>query len=170
MSVSDKMPSGEPNSISSSPSGASRGTRIVLAVSLAANLAVGGFVLGRILDGDGPGHRGMGRDLAFGPLTEALNPEDRQTIARMLFQNAPKMRDARSAMREDLELILAALLAEPFESSALDAAFAAQNLRMNESMGLAQRAIRDFMVQMPSQDRIAFALRLQNSLSRDSKN
>ncbi len=149
--------------------GASRGTRIVLALSLAANLAVAGFVLGHKLDRDGPGPGNMARDLAFGPFTEALSDGDRRALAKTLYAKAPGMRDARKSMEADISAILTSLLADPFDPSALDAAFAAQNLRASENLRVAQTALREFLVGMTPQDRIAFANRLQKRMDRDHK-
>ena len=149
--------------------GASRGTRIVLALSLAANLAVAGFVLGDALDRHGPGPGNMARDLAFGPFTEALTDSDRRALAKTLFAKAPGMRDARKAMEADISAILSTLLADPFDPLALDAAFAAQNLRASENLRVAQTALREFLVGMTPQDRIDFANRLQQRMDRDHK-
>ena len=140
-----------------------------MALSLAANLAVAGFVLGNKLDRDGPGPGNMARDLAFGPFTEALTDRDRHALAKTLFAKAPGMRDARKAMEADIFAILTSLLADPFDPSALDAAFAAQNLRASENLRVAQTALREFLVGMTPQDRIAFANRLQQRMDRDHK-
>jgi uncharacterized membrane protein len=148
---------------------ASTGMRILLAISLALNLAVGGYALGKVLDHGRDGSRGMAREMAFGPFTDALTDQDRRALARTLFERAPKMRDARQNMMSDIALIVAALNADPFDPSALEAAFAAQKSRAVENMTLAQDAIRDFLVRMSPEDRAKFAERLQNWTVRGPK-
>ena len=59
---------------------APRGVKIALAVSVALNLAVAGLAVGAWL-GDGP-HKGMPRDMSFGPFSEALDDADRRAIRR----------------------------------------------------------------------------------------
>lgn len=149
--------------------GASRGTKIVLAISLALNLAVAGVVAGDALDGGRHGERGMARDLAFGPFHEALSKEDRRALAKILIAKSPDMRDARKMMEADIAQILAALQSDPFDPAALDAAFAAQNARSSANFGVAQSAIRDFLVDMTPQARNAFALRLQKGMVDDKR-
>lgn len=149
--------------------GASRGTKIILAISLALNLAVVGVVVGNALDGDRRGGPSMARDLAFGPFHEALSGADRRALAKILIAKSPAMRDARKMMEADLTQVLAALQADPFDPAALEAAFAAQNARSSANFGVAQAAIRDFLVQMSPEARAEFATRLQDGLGRDKR-
>lgn len=146
-------------------SGASRGMRWLLALSLALNLAVAGFMIGHALDRDGPGGpRGMARDLAFGPFTEALSPQDRRALFKSMLSKAPAMRDARKATEADMALILSSLSAEPFDPAALDGALAAFNTRSSANLSIAQTTLRDFLVDMTPEDRLAFAMRLQERI------
>lgn len=141
--------------------GTSKATRLLLAGSLAVNLAIAGFVIGHALDGDGPGrHRGMPVEMAFGPFTEALSDDDRSALRDALISRAPDMRDARNRMSEDLGNLVTALRAEPFDPAAVDAAFAAQNRRMTANLDLAQAVLRDFLVALSPEARLAFAARL----------
>lgn len=145
---------------------ASRAMRLLLAVSLAANLAIVGFVVGHALDGGGPdGRRGMPGDMAFGPFTEALGDHDRRALRDALFARAPDMRDARQRMSQDLAGLVAALRAEPFDPAALDAALAAQSHRMAANLDMAQGVLRDFLVAMTPEARIAFAARLAERIT-----
>ena len=98
-----------------------------------------------------------------------MTDSNRRALAETLFAKAPGMRDARKAMAAKTAAILTSLLADPFDPSALDAAFEAQNLRASENLRVAQTALREFRVGMPTQDRIAFANRLQQRTDRDHK-
>lgn len=144
--------------------GVGRGWRILLAVSLALNLAVAGFVLGHALTGAGPGFRGMRgdmpREVGFGPMTEALTPEDRVLLRERLFSHAPQIREARRQIEEDLAAQIAALRAEPFDPAALRTAFDAQHGHMAENLALAHEALLDFLIALSPEARVAFADRL----------
>lgn len=140
-----------------------RGWQILLAVSLALNLAVAGFVLGHALTGGpwrGMPHGPMVRDVGFGPITEALTPEDRALLRERLFARAPQLREARRLIEEDLAAQVAALRADPFDEAALRAAFEAQHLHMAENLALAHETMQDFLIALPPEARLAFADRL----------
>ncbi len=155
--------------VKSAVSGAPRGTKIILALSLAFNLAVAGFVVGHSLDADGRDEGRMSRDMGFGSFTQALSNEDRRALAKSMFAAAPQMRDARSRMQADLAQITAALTADPFDVSALDSALDAQRSRATEFFGLAQSVMRDYLVAMTPEARRAFAERLQSGMRHDKK-
>jgi uncharacterized membrane protein len=137
---------------------------MALAVSLALNLAVGGFVLGHALSDGGPWRRGPHgstvRDVGFGPMTEALNPADRTLLRDRLFARAPELREARRRTEADLAAQVAALSAQPFDEAALRAAFEAQHQHMAANLALAHEALIDFLVALPPEARLALAERL----------
>jgi uncharacterized membrane protein len=139
-----------------------RGLRIALAVSVALNLAVAGIVAGALLRG-GP-HGNMVRDLDFGPFTEALSPRDRLALRRDFLARTPDMRDLRKGMRDDLDGMLRALRATPFDADALRAAMANQGQRTADRLKLGQDLIFDRIAAMSAQDRAAFADRLEDRL------
>ena len=140
--------------------GMARGPRILLALSLAANLAVAGFVVGHALDGGGPdGH--MERDVGFGAFTDALGPKDRKALREALFARAPDLREARRAMEADQVALVAALRANPFDAAAVTRAIEVQNARMAANLTLAQSMLRDHITAMSPEDRLAFADRLE---------
>ncbi len=141
--------------------------RLVLGLSLAANLAVAGFVLGRALDGGRHAPHGMGRDMAFGPFTRALAPADWRALSDSLLEKAPRLGDLRWQMGAEMEAIAAALLAEPFDPAALDAAFAAQSTRVAANMALGQGTLSDFLIGMDAEKRIDFANRLRGQANSD---
>jgi uncharacterized membrane protein len=145
-----------------------RGLRIALAVSVALNLAVAGVVVGAVLRG-GP-HRDMVRNLDFGPFTEALSPGDRSALRRDFFARAPDMRDLRKGMREDLDGMLTALRATPFDADALRAAMEKQGQHTTDRLKMGQDLIFNRIAAMSDQDRASFADRLESRLMRGPRN
>lgn len=142
------------------PPATGRGLRIALAVSVALNLGVLGLAAGAILH-DGPGRPGMVRDMGFGPFDAALRPEDRDDIRKSLMRHAGDLRTARAEMQADAKAILAALRAEPFDPAQLTGALGAQQQHLAERLKLGTGVIGDFLVNLPAEDRIAFADRLE---------
>ncbi len=146
-----------------------KGLRIALALSVTLNLAMLGLVAGAVLR-DGPGMRsGMVRDLGFGPYTEALLPEDRKAMRQALFQRAPDIRDARRVMRDDAEALLVILRTDPLDADALRDRMEKQHDRMSQQMRLGQDLLQEFILAMPSAERLAFADRLERGLSHHGK-
>lgn len=146
---------------------ASRGVKIALALSVALNLAVAGLAVGAWL-GDGP-HRGMPRDMSFGPFSEALDDTDRRVIRRALMERLGEFREQRAAARAEFETLLAALRAEPFDAAALKAALAALEARNAERLDLGRSLIETRLIEMTAEERAAFADRLEKHLRRGGK-
>jgi uncharacterized membrane protein len=147
---------------------ASRGVKIALAISVALNLAVAGLVLGAWL-GDGP-RKGMPRDLSFGPFSEALSDADRRALRKALTDRAGEFRSSREAARADLEALLVALRADPFDPVALRVALVSVETRNAERLELGRTLIEARLVEMSSAERQAFADRLEKGLRRGGKN
>lgn len=143
----------------------SRGMRILLISSLALNLLVVGGVGGLILKGP-PHHPDLVRDLGFGAFTEALSDADRAALRSDFLRRTPDLKAKRAEMRGDLDLVLGALRATPFDPVALDAALARQTTRIQARLAIGQTLMRDRFVAMSPQDRAAFADRLERSLLR----
>ena len=95
------------------PAGAPRRMRLALYASLAVNLLFVGIVGGAILHG--PPERGgmMGRELGFGPFTEALSPADRMALMEAFRRSGGSPREMRQAMRADLAEFIRVLRASP---------------------------------------------------------
>ena len=145
------------------PPATGRGVRIALAVSLALNLGVAGLAAGAFLHG-GPGKRDMIRDMGFGPFNEALRPEDRDAIRQNLIGHIGDLRNARSEMQADATAILTALRAEPFVPAGLTAALAAQQQHLTDRLKLGSSVIEEFLVNLPTEDRLEFATRLEDHM------
>lgn len=159
-----------PNDIGAMPKGASRWLHWGLAASVALNLAVVGLVVGAMWRGHEDPRRDFVRDLGFGVYSEALSPEDRKALRQAFRDKMPGFRKTREEMGADLQGILVALRADPFDPEALKARLAAQNQRSVGQLALGQDLIRDLMLGMSPQARLAFADRLENRLRNGKKN
>jgi uncharacterized membrane protein len=149
------------------PAPAARGLRIALAVSVALNLGVAGLALGAWL-AEGP-HRGMPRDMAFGPFSEALTEQDRRALRQALSERAGEFRTSRAAAEAEFGTLLATLRATPFDPSALTAALAAIEARNAERLELGRSLIETRLIAMTEAERLAFADRLERGLRRGGK-
>ncbi|MBL9074109.1 periplasmic heavy metal sensor [Tabrizicola sp.] len=144
-----------------------RGVKIALALSVALNLGVAGLAVGAWL-GDGP-HRGMPRDMSFGPFTEALDEDDRRAIRKALLERLGEFREQRAAARAEFETLLATLRADPFDPEALKAALEALEARNAQRLDLGRSLIETRLIEMSPSERAAFADRLEKGLRRGGK-
>lgn len=158
-----------PNKDGSAKDRESRWLHWGLAVSVALNLAVAGLIVGVLWRGaDGP-RRDFVRDLGFGVYSEALTPQDRQALRQAFRDKMPEFRKSRNLMGKDLQGILAALRADPFDPEVLKARLASQNQRSVGQLALGQELIRDLMLNMSPEARLAFADRLEDRLRKGKK-
>lgn len=144
-----------------------RGLRIALAVSVALNLAVAGMAVGAFLHGH-DGDMGV-REIGFGPFSEALSREDRQALRKALMAKVPAMRQARQEVQQDTQALLAALRATPFDEAQLTLVLETQRSRMAARLDVGQGLMRDFLLAMPPEARLAFADRLEARLRHGGK-
>ena len=131
--------------------------RIVLALSLALNLAVAGLALGVVLRGK-DGHPPRNFDMSLGPVARALSPEDRRAIRDTLKDRhdlAP--RRGRGA---ELQGLVAALSAEPYASEAVREALEVPARRAAQVQQSAIDALVARVDAMSPEDRAALAARL----------
>jgi uncharacterized membrane protein len=141
--------------------------KILLAVSLALNLAVAGMAIGAFLRNGGPP---QGRDdMGLGPLADALAPADRRALRKAFIDHFPDLRKGREALRADFDALLAALRAEPFDPVALDAALTVIATRNTERLDSGRDIIADYLKTMPDAARAAFADRLEKALERAAR-
>ncbi len=144
-----------------------RGVKIALALSVALNLGVAGLAVGAWL-GDGP-HRGMPRDMSFGPFTEALDEDDRRAIRKALLERLGEFREQRAAARAEFETLLATLRVDPFDPEALKAALEALEARNAQRLDLGRSLIETRLIEMSPRERADFADRLEKGLRRGGK-
>lgn len=137
--------------------------KVVLAISLALNLAVIGLAAGAWMK---EGSKGMPRDLSFGPFSEALSREDRRALRRALMERAPDFRESRDAARQEFSALLSALRAQPLDPVALRAALSAIEGRNADRLELGRSLIEARLIEMSDPDRLAFADRLEAGMKR----
>lgn len=148
-----------------------RGVKIVLALSLALNLAVAGVFAGaafRAHGDDGTGRRTV-RDVNFSPFTEALTRDQRRAMLGRLSQGGTGLRDMRAQMRSDLDDVVAALRATPFDPAAVEAAFARQGARLSTRADVGRQALVGLLLSMSDGERAAFVARLEETRARHQK-
>lgn len=148
------------------PDGASRRVKLALYASLVLNLLFIGIVGGAILRGPPDRAPIMGRDLGFGPFTEALSPADRVALIDAFRRTGGGPREMRQAMRADFAAFVRVLRREPFDPAALDAAAAALKSRGAQRLELGQRLMMERIAQMSPEARMAFADRLEEMMAR----
>lgn len=150
---------------------AGRGLKLLLAVSLALNLAVAGTVAGMALRGHDPDRPPPAavRDLNFGPFSEALTREQRRDMLRGFGERGPGLREMRAQIRADFDAVLAALRATPFDAAAFRAAVESQNSRITARAEAGRDALVGLVVQMSDPERDQFLERLEQALDRGGK-
>lgn len=142
--------------------------KVVLALSLAVNLAVIGIIAGAVAK-DGPRERGMPRDLSFGPFSEALSREDRRALRLAFLDRAPEFRAGRKDAKAEFSAVIAALRADPFDPAALQLALATIEKRNADRLALGKTLIEDRIIQLSDAERLAFADRLETALTRGDR-
>lgn len=143
--------------------------KIVLALSLALNLAVVGVVVGAWLGGGGRHHEARENSARWsvGPFGRALSKEDRREMGERFRKNkSGELRKQRSALRSAALNMVDALRADPFDPDTV-----AQILQDQRSLGVSQRALGhgillDQINSMTPDERDGFAGRLEEALSR----
>lgn len=157
-----------------------RWTRVVLVLSLAANLAVAGLVLGAWLTHDRPGHRDGGprgardldrdrvvRELGFGPYASAIPREGRDGLKEAVEAHRGDLRANRDALRNAFEATLDTLRADPFDRAAMAAQMAAQRSAIEGSQKIGHEILLDRLEAMSAAERAEFANRLERGLGRE---
>jgi uncharacterized membrane protein len=135
------------------PTGApklSMGVRIALAVSLAANLLLVGFVVGQAIHGPWREHGGQ---LTIEKLTGKMPPEVRDVVRASLRERRPEIANKMAAVREARAEVRAAIGAEPFDPARLAAAFAAVRDRSRAVQEDVQAAAVEAIAKLPPDTR-----------------
>lgn len=139
--------------------------RILLVASLALNLAVIGIVAGTVFTG---GHKGGPQrfDLTVGPLSRAMEPEQRDAVREALRDSGAFERGERSAIRIDTAAMIATLRADEFDETAFRNALARQRARLEVAQDAMLDAVTNSVTEMTVEDRAAFADRLEEQMRR----
>lgn len=132
--------------------------RIVLALSLALNLAVLGVVVGAALrHGGGDGMRGP-RHSGGATLYRALPPDERRAFRKDLIARNP---DLHNPARNGQDAVIAALRTRPFDAQALSAALSAESARRDAWQQAVRQLWQERVAAMDDTARAAFADRIQ---------
>ena len=138
--------------------------KVLLTLSLAANLAIVAMVAGFLLRGPGP-LRGGGPGLSYAlPYIVALEKEDRRSVLRAVRDN-PDLPDRR-ARRAHFDEMLTALQADPMDVDAVRTVLARQANGVAEVQAVAQAAWLERVRAMSPEDRSAYAARVEDVLRR----
>lgn len=145
-----------------------RRVKVILAVSLALNLAVVGMVAGVALKSkrqDG-GRLPEVRELNFGPFTEALSRPQRREMLRDFVSDRARLQALRDQIGVEFQAVLDAVRADPFDPAALDAALSAQTSSTVARLERGRQALQSVILGMSPQDRLTYADRLERGLQR----
>ena len=139
--------------------------RWVLALSLALNLLVVGFLAGGfLLRDEGPPGRLVRMDLGIDPYMRALAPRDRSALLRDWRARGPDAADILAARRDGHRAVIAALRAEDFDPAELEAALA-DRLSLNAGHAeLGMALLLERVRAMSDEARIAYAARIESAL------
>lgn len=147
-------------------------TRILLIVSLAANLLVAGVVAGAFFSG-GPEKRGPGRgysNLPLGPYGRAFSKEDRADLRAAFEARKPWFDKSRRQMRGFGKEMAAAMRAEPFDAAAITDILARQSAVWGEIQAEGQKLFVERVSAMTPDQRAAFADKLEKGMNRGKRN
>ncbi|NJM82957.1 MAG: periplasmic heavy metal sensor [Tabrizicola sp.] len=139
--------------------------KVLLALSLAVNLAVIGVVAGAVLK-NGPRGASGPRDIGIGMLSEALSREDRRALRAEFLARAPDLKDQRQAAKAEFAALLSALRMAPLDPRQLETALTAIEKRNATRLALGRDVLLARLVGMTEADRTAFADRLERGLTR----
>jgi uncharacterized membrane protein len=144
--------------------GAGRGIKIALAVSLALNLLVAGLVGGAVLRRGGPDEAPAIRALGLAPFAIALPREGRDDMRHRIEADAPRLRAERARIGDSLREVRRALLAEPFDREAAEAALSNSREAAMALQAYGHDALLDTLEGMSAEERSAMAERLGRAM------
>ena len=144
----------------------SRWLRVLLFVSLAANLLIVGLVAGVAMRDDHPARRATTElnDLGFGPFGRAFGEKDRREIGRAIEGRSGDIRDNGRAIRQSLENLLAALRQTPFDADEFRALVSGQQTNLEARQTIGRDIVYDRIEGMTDAERQTFAERLERQL------
>lgn len=144
-----------------------RWLKVLLFLSLAANLAVIGVGVGLVLHGHAGGPPGsVMRDPSFGAFDQALTRADRMALRREFIRQSGPLMQSRTETRAILNDLLAALRADPFDPETLKSVMQLLNQNGRDRLELGQKLLAERLLTMSPEDRSRFADRLEEVVSR----
>lgn len=152
---------------STAPRPMSRWLRLLLVVSLAFNLLVLGLIGGWAMKWGkhGPHHKSRIEQLG-GPMTRALDPDDRRTIGMQMREAYRAEGGGREARHATMAALIGELRKDVFDRDAAEALMAEQRGYLTERLAMGQKLLLDHLATMDQPARAAYADRLQEGLDR----
>ncbi len=137
--------------------------RILLVTSLAFNLLLVGLAVGWMLRhaGDASPSR---LDMAGGPLTRALSPEDRREIGRQMRRAWREADGDRADLRESYDALVADLRAVPFDAARVSTRMQQHRERFALRFEMGQDVLVAHLANMSDAERRAYADRLEDRI------
>lgn len=146
-----------------------RRMRILLFVSLAFNLVIVGLVVGMFAKG-GPPPRDYHRSDPVLPFTRAFDDDQRKELGRELRRSFwQKEKKARGGWVESYQEALEVLREDPFDRARFDTVIANQKALAESRRGNGQEILSDYLEKLSPEERAAYADRLEEEISRLSK-
>lgn len=130
--------------------------KAVLAISLIANVVMAGMALGTLWRPKA----GDMRDIGLGPIAYALGAEERKFYRKELLARLPELKHGRETLRSDFDALQAALLKEPYDPAASQAAMSLLFGRTTNRLDVSQSILIEMLNQMSQADRVEFANKL----------
>lgn len=143
----------------------SRVQRILLVSSLALNFVIIGIVAGMFLLG-GPKGPPQRFDLTAGPITRAMDAQQRETMRDALHDSGAFRRGDRAQMRADTVMLLETVRSETFDAALFRDVLDRQRSRLNAGQASVLDALTQQITDMNIQERTAFADRLEEQMRR----
>lgn len=149
-----------------------RGTRILLAVSLALNLLVLGLLVGALLRGGLGGHPGDPRApaslraLGATPFLLALDEADRDRLLADARGRGEDLRANRAALRDGVDAMVRTLRSEPFDAGTFRRLAADQRRAAAARQALGEDLLLARIEAMSPEARMAYADRLERIFRR----
>ncbi|MCC1492179.1 periplasmic heavy metal sensor [Cognatishimia sp. F0-27] len=155
------------------PRAVRRWTRYLLIGSLALNLLILGAVAGFLVRG-GPGIGPRDARDPVAPYTRALTETQRDDLRRSLRRNflvedRETRTERRAGILEDYRDALTTLRADPFDPDPLRVVLDRQSARGEDRRRKGQEALAQYLAGLSSEERKAFADRLEQEISRFGK-
>lgn len=151
---------------------ARRWPKVLLTLSLMANLAVVGVIAGAHVRDDRddrrlpPTDRSAMRDIGIGPLIDAMPREARSRAGDQLRARGNGWRMDRGALEAEFNQMVDVLKAEPYDPAALEALLAAQHARVTARVEAGRAILLEQIAAMDAEERALFADRLTRGFGR----
>ncbi|MEM8630294.1 MAG: periplasmic heavy metal sensor [Pseudomonadota bacterium] len=142
--------------------------RILLFVSLAANLLIIGVVTGAVLTREPQDRQGDPRlrDVGLGPLGFVLEQDDRKALRQDLARSAPKLRESRVAGRAAMARLLEELRSDTFDPAVVVEVFEIQRQAAGTRAEVGQAAVARRLAEMSLEERRRLADRIEKGMRR----